>query len=405
MPQKKRKESLFTQKLGSKPWDASFWDGYKQSFQRQGKGGEGRIGANVATGPSPHVTSSHTAATRVACVGEGGCVCSGHPLPASPAQYKKALVCANWTGGTKSREPQKHKTKQKHGRFETAHVSEFCCCLCFDCHWCADEQVRFGRRWRSRRYFTLLFRDKGARDGALLRVGTAQLLLQVCAALCWPRGGWCWHRCDLNSSRLACEVWIEAQHRARSSITAHSPGMHQYAPAGFCEPLSPAVVRALAGYHVKAGHTRPWPPGMHAHAHAHAHALSLRRALMLHVPQKTANFGKKESAESASRRRFLLARQCELHSARIAAQWVAAPTLSPSSVARGCAVGLRLYRSRAGRGRGRQQPQPLARRAGGAWRRGPSVRGPSVCGPSVHGQGRLRMRRRCGVPCGAAAHA
>ena len=53
-----------------------------------------------------------------------------------------------------------------------------------------------------------------------------------------------------------------------------------------------------------------------------------------HVPQKTANIGNKESAESAHMCRFL-ARQCELHSARIAAQWLAASSLFPSLVARG----------------------------------------------------------------------
>ena len=39
-----------------------------------------------------------------------------------------------------------------------------------------------------------------------------------------------------------------------------------------------------------------------------------------HVPQKTADFGHQESAESAPRGRFL-ARQCDLHTATLASQW------------------------------------------------------------------------------------
>ena len=55
-----------------------------------------------------------------------------------------------------------------------------------------------------------------------------------------------------------------------------------------------------------------------------------------HVPHKTAEVGNKRPAESTTCRR-LLARQCELHSARIAAQWRAASSLFPPTVARGCA--------------------------------------------------------------------
>ena len=49
------------------------------------------------------------------------------------------------------------------------------------------------------------------------------------------------------------------------------------------------------------------------------------------MPQKTADSG---NTESASRWRPILASQCDLHSARIAAQWWAASSLFPSSVAR-----------------------------------------------------------------------
>ena len=44
------------------------------------------------------------------------------------------------------------------------------------------------------------------------------------------------------------------------------------------------------------------------------------RRYYVHVPHKTADFGNMESAESATCRR-ILARQCELHGARVAAQW------------------------------------------------------------------------------------
>ena len=50
------------------------------------------------------------------------------------------------------------------------------------------------------------------------------------------------------------------------------------------------------------------------------------------MPQKTADSG---NTESASRWRPILASQCDLHSARIAAQWWAASSLFPPSVARG----------------------------------------------------------------------
>ena len=62
--------------------------------------------------------------------------------------------------------------------------------------------------------------------------------------------------------------------------------------------------------------------------------LALRGPRVCHVPQKTSDFGNKESAESASRRRFL-AWQCELHRARIAAQGWAVSSLLLPSVARG----------------------------------------------------------------------
>ena len=50
------------------------------------------------------------------------------------------------------------------------------------------------------------------------------------------------------------------------------------------------------------------------------------------MPQKTADSG---NTESASRWRPILASQCDLHSARIAAQWWAASSFFPPSVARG----------------------------------------------------------------------
>ena len=48
----------------------------------------------------------------------------------------------------------------------------------------------------------------------------------------------------------------------------------------------------------------------------------------LHVPQKIAKIGNQESAESAHMCRSL-ARQCELHSARISAEWREASFLFP----------------------------------------------------------------------------
>ena len=51
------------------------------------------------------------------------------------------------------------------------------------------------------------------------------------------------------------------------------------------------------------------------------------------TPQRTADFGNKDPAESAPMRRFL-AWKCELHSARKASQWRPKPSLFPQSVAR-----------------------------------------------------------------------
>ena len=49
------------------------------------------------------------------------------------------------------------------------------------------------------------------------------------------------------------------------------------------------------------------------------------------APQKAANFGSSKSAESAHMGRFL-ARQCELRSARMAAQWWGSVVLIPAAL-------------------------------------------------------------------------